>query len=878
MTDMTENMKPQLRMNLKTPMSPGLSHNYTTDKPSSSVTSISSSRIYPKSAFAFHSFFATNKHKCTFDVRLGATKLKNGTERINTPTQVPVKFNCASALTSWPHSREGSLQPFFPSSSAGMSPEPSLPLAASSSRQSPPHKLLKSLVISSDLNALLNNEEDHERYTNPPPSPLFNETISLPKSLRDTTETGLLSPHSLSSLSTTRFSPSSPSYPSSPHIGTSGSHSSCSSASSNSYASPFASPIRRKIDICGHTPDTSVASLESIVEGEPMLKSLPPPPRPRTRRATTGDDASSKVSKAGLMPLHGSRLHDMTVQAGLKPRPVVKPVVNSSAAVRVSRVVVGQDASATETKIWEKFGNSTGPTSSKSSTFLESVTSPSDSSIISVSQVPESSGSPCENSRSLLTITSSSTLIQHRTSRASNNPAVSSSAATSRSSSDTTSTITPEKLEKMEVHSARVRLPSLPAVVPSSKRPRHSIRHFGAARNLGHRSAPLPNIYASTGDLLDQKVSRRVKVLSAEDVLGELFRKEDALHSLRILAKTGTGVTYQEEAPPQLVSPSLSRYSRTSGQSRSTSGLEELVGTSFLRMVEDEEEEEDDLDVDTTLTYRRDTYSSDVRPAGTLPTAPTPTPYPAPSSEVSVMYLDEEQVPDSGKVHPFSGYHPSAELIAPTRSSVFSAKKSVSSRSSNATTALSYARTGRKAYSESSEMGSTSASASTECHGGNATAANVVVQGVNDDEVSRRNRNRRQRPARIYILPTEDKNGTHLQHPTSSNSDALPQLPKLNPPSPLSASFERSLGLPPSSASSATGLAVPVTNQGLSFSGDLSLRRQRSSLISIRTESEESAFSRRPSSISTLAFGNLKSPIENEVHEISSGKDSSSSA
>ncbi|KAJ3790017.1 hypothetical protein GGU10DRAFT_10911 [Lentinula aff. detonsa] len=872
---MTENMKPQLRMNLKTPMNPGSSHDYTTDKPSSFVTSILSSRIYPKSAFASHSFFATHKHKCSFDVRLGATK--NGTERINTPTQVPVTFNCASALPSWAHSREGSLQPFFPSSSAGMSPKPSLPLAVSSSQQSPPPKLLKSLVISSDLNALLNNsEEDHERYTNPPPSPPFNETNGLPKSLQVTTETGLLSPRSLGSLSSTRFSPSSPSYPSSPHIGTSGSPSSCSSASSNSYASPFASPIRRRIDICGHTPDTSVASLESIVEGEPMLKSLPPPPRPRTRRATTGEDDSSKVSKAGLMPFHGSRLGDMTVQAGLKPRPVVKPVVNSSGAMRVSRVVAGQEASATETKILEKFGGSTGPTSSKSLTFLESVTGPSASSIISVSQVPKSSGSPCDNSRSLLPITSSPTLIQHRTSRASN-PAVSNS----RSSSDTASTITPERLE-MEVHSAHqgVRLPSLPAVVPSSKRLRHSIRHFGAARNLSHRSAPLPNIYASAGDILDRKISRRAKVLSAEDVLGELFRKEDALHSLRILAKTGTGVTYQEEAPPQLVSPSLSRYSRTSGQSRSTSGLEELVGSSFLRMVEDEEEEED-LDVDTTLTYRHDTYSSDVRPAGPLPTAPTPTPYAAPSSEVSVMYLDEEQVHDSRKVHPFSGYYPSAELIAPTRSSAFSAKKSVSSRSSKSTTALSYARTGGKAHSKSPEMGSTSASASTECHGGNATAASVAVQGVNNDEVSRRNRYRRQRPARIYILPTEDKNGTRLQHPTSSNSDALPQLPKLNPPSPLSASFERSLGLSPSSASSATGLAVPeitATNQALSFSEDFSLRQQRSSLVSIRTESEESSFSRRPSSISTLAFGNLKSPIENEVHEISSGKDSSSSA
>ncbi|KAJ3989023.1 hypothetical protein F5890DRAFT_178030 [Lentinula detonsa] len=350
---MTENMKSQPRMNLKTPMNPSSSHDYTTDKPSSFVTSILSSRIYPKTAFASHSFFATHKHKCSFDVRLGATKL-NGTERINTPTEVPVTFNCASALPSWAHSREGSLQTL---SSAGMSPEPSLPLAVSSSQQSPPHKLLKSLVISSDLNALLNNsEEDHERYTNPPPSPLYNETNGLPKSLQVTTETGLRSPRSLGSLSSTRFSPSSRSYPSSPHIGTSGSPSSCSSASSNSYASPFASPIRRRIDICGHTPDTSVASLESIVEGEPMLKSLPPPPRPRARKATTGEDVSPKVSKAGLMPLHGSRLGDMTVQAGLKPRPVVKPVVSSSGAMQVSRVVAGQNASATETKILEKFG------------------------------------------------------------------------------------------------------------------------------------------------------------------------------------------------------------------------------------------------------------------------------------------------------------------------------------------------------------------------------------------------------------------------------------------------------------------------------------------------------------------------------------------
>ncbi|KAJ4468554.1 hypothetical protein C8R41DRAFT_854142 [Lentinula lateritia] len=246
------------------------------------------------------------------------------------------------------------------------------------------------------------------------------------------------------------------------------------------------------------------------------------------------------------------------------------------------------------------------------------------------------------------------------------------------------------------------------------------------------------------------------------------------------------------------------------------------------------------------------------------------------------MHLNEGHVFE--KVHPYSGHYSGSRPARPSASSA----KSVSSRSSSSASVLSYAYapTGDERYSKVLKMGSKSGS--TEGYGGNAAAAaNVVVQDVNNDGVSRRSQYRRQRPARISISPTEDKNGTHSQHPTTPNSKALPQLPRLIPPSPLSASFERSLSLSEHTVSEvsfatlavpASPITNPVTNQILPSAEDFSFRQQRSSLVTIQSGSEESTFSRRPGSISTLAFGNLKSGSGNETYEISldSDKDSSS--
>ncbi|KAJ3978173.1 hypothetical protein EV361DRAFT_875490 [Lentinula raphanica] len=255
-------------------------------------------------------------------------------------------------------------------------------------------------------------------------------------------------------------------------------------------------------------------------------------------------------------------------------------------------------------------------------------------------------------------------------------------------------------MEVQRAHQTRER--SRPPSTTQSK-PTHS-------RNPGHCSAP-PDTYATSRDALGRKAARRLKVLSAEDVLGELFRKEDALQSLRILAKTGTGVICQEEIPqeipPQPLSPSSSQYSRTSTRTWSSQGLEERVGSSFLRMAfeeEEEQEEEHDLSADTVLTDREyDSRPLDVRPAGiVLPAAPIPSSCPAPSSEVSVLYLDEleEHASDSKKGHPYSvSCLESKRSVTATRSSASSAKQSVSSRSSSSASALSYALKEDEAYS-----------------------------------------------------------------------------------------------------------------------------------------------------------------------------------
>ncbi|KAJ3879689.1 hypothetical protein F5051DRAFT_484472 [Lentinula edodes] len=845
MTSTTDSMKLQ---RMKTLMN---FHNHTSQEPSSSVKD---PKRCTRSTSPSLSFFALRKRKCTIDVEPGAKNTKGDIEMVCTPTQGPAFLKYACISPSQAPSKKDLSPPLFSSSFPVNMPSPPASSQHSHSRK------LKSLVISSDLNALLNYEENPERYTNRPPSPLSDEANITPESSQVAAGTTSRSVHP----SFSRSPPISPSLPScSPTSRPSTSSSPSSSASSNFHTGPFGSLIHGGNHTWGHTPDTSLTSLASIVEGadgEPLLKSLPPPPRPGNKIVPT------KVARArpGVVP---------GPSASLTSRPVVNPDKDSSAAVhwQISRVLAGEDAFATtKTKILDKTSEQHGRplSASKDSDFKSSKSA--SPSIQTTQTIPPS----YNNSHSLLPLTSYAPLIQNRTPCTSN----SSHSAISASSSDSTSTVTPGRLE-MEVKSTRpnVRLlPSLPPVAPFSNRA-HSIRHSKSAHNLNHHSAPPGTVYASAGDISKRKASRRVKVLSAEDVLGELFRKEDALDSLRILARTGTGITFQEEVPLP-VSPSSSRHSRTSAKSRSTQGLEERVGTSFLRMAFEEDDEEGGSDREDATQI----HSSDLHTAGiSIPTAPRLRP--SHSSEVSVMHLNEGHVFE--KLHPYSGHYSGSGPARPSASSA----KSVLSRSSSSASVLSYAYapTGDERYSKVLKMGSKSGS--TEGYGGNAAAANVVVQGVNNDGVSRRSQYRRQRPARISISPTEDKNGTHSQHPTTANSKALPQLPRLIPPSPLSASFERSLGLSEhivSEVSSATlvvpasPITSPVTNQILPSAEDFSFRQQRSSFVTIQSGSEESTFSRRPGSISTLAFGNLKSGSGNETYEISldSDKDSSSSA
>lgn len=196
-------------------------------------------------------------------------------------------------------------------------------------------------MISSDLNALLNHEENPERYTNRPPSPLSDEADITPEYSQVAAGTTSRSVHP----SFSRSPPISPSLPScSPTSRPSTSSSPSSSASSNFHTGPFESLIHGGIHTCGHTPDTSLTSLASIVEGadsEPLLKSLPPPPRPGNKIKVAG-------ARPGVVP---------GPSASLTSRPVVNPDKDSSAAVhwQISRVLAGENAFATtKTKILDK--------------------------------------------------------------------------------------------------------------------------------------------------------------------------------------------------------------------------------------------------------------------------------------------------------------------------------------------------------------------------------------------------------------------------------------------------------------------------------------------------------------------------------------------
>ncbi|KAF5392459.1 hypothetical protein D9757_002248 [Collybiopsis confluens] len=387
-----------------------------------------------------------------------------------------------------------------------------------------------------------------------------------------------------------------------------------------------------------------------------------------------------------------------------------------------------------------------------------------------------------------------------------------------------------------------LRVPSLPPFPPS----RHTLRSSKSAHNLGHRSAPPAYATNAPPPLVDHSLPR---LLSAEDVLGELFRKEDALHSLRILAQAGTGVmdsleeSYILQEPP--VSPLNSRsasrqsfQSRTSARSRSTLAGDR-VGMSFLRMALEDDEDEDDEDRRQGKGYHHLEKLSSFRSSRTTSRA---------STEDSLMSLDGE--------HSRTSQHPYSE-----GGSVKSVKSTVSR------SALQY---GLSSAAVRAVGGESYGSSTTSKMGSRAT------QGYEDDDIPRPNqlRQRRQQLPDIALIRTE------IIH------DALPQLPKLIPPSPLSASFDRTLSLSgyPSSGSSvqAGEPSTPVT----SCLEEFSFRQERASLVTVCSDSEESCgSSRRPGSISTLAFGKVGSirrkSGESSTREISfvfdSEKDASSS-
>jgi hypothetical protein len=152
------------------------------------------------------------------------------------------------------------------------------------------------------------------------------------------------------------------------------------------------------------------------------------------------------------------------------------------------------------------------------------------------------------------------------------------------------------------------------------------------------------------------------RVLSVEDVLGELFKKEDALDSLRILAQTQIGLI--DEVEDMSLSPEQSTSKNRAG-ARSIRGTE----TSFLRMGP-EEDNGDGSDAERPTDSRSNPHS--------VPFAPCI--YPAPSTEVSVMDLDEEH----SARHPYSGGIGSehGRLLPSSDGSVTTKEKQVLLRSS----------------------------------------------------------------------------------------------------------------------------------------------------------------------------------------------------
>ncbi|KAJ4485627.1 hypothetical protein J3R30DRAFT_3440908 [Lentinula aciculospora] len=265
MTNTTDKMNLQ---QMKTLLNSGFFHYNTNEKPSSFVKSPSSpSRTSPQSVSTSLSFFNRHKRKCSFDFGLSGTKTKSSTEIISTPIQVPED---PATVHSPARSKEDSSQPFF------ISPSPiDISFQHSHSPSALSTRKMKSLVISSNLDALLNHEDNYEPYTNPPPSPLFDETKITP----------ILPSHFPHSPRSQSFTPS---------------------LHSCSPTSRIESPS---------SSDTSSASADAIMEGEPLLKSLPLPPRLGKRRFTTSNDrdVSSEMSKTKPEALQGNRLPSLTV-------------------------------------------------------------------------------------------------------------------------------------------------------------------------------------------------------------------------------------------------------------------------------------------------------------------------------------------------------------------------------------------------------------------------------------------------------------------------------------------------------------------------------------------------------------------------------------
>ncbi|KAF9075032.1 hypothetical protein BDP27DRAFT_1316362 [Rhodocollybia butyracea] len=662
---------------------------------------------------------------------------------------------------------------------------PRVPRAPSAST-SAAHKL-KSLRISPDLDALLKQDElvrlgqeaSESLYTNPLPSPIYSQDLAnTPKS---------------SHLSIPPLSPYSPLYSGMPGS---------SSSSTSSYANNWSPPLSRGSVSC-HTPDTSIASLSSMVRGEPMLKSLPPPPRPGSgyrpgtaekRRAT---DPSSPLIQLGTSeksplrsltaPIFRLELPGSTRRSSAVTQTVAEGDVltNEVTKLAISEQHGPVERSVSETGTFKLRAKHSFPSSSDS-------------------QGPYASAVFCNNDPALIHIASSPRPIHSPV-----------SSVSSPSSSDSSATITPDRCEM------GLRTSPIPPIPISQKQPRHALRSPKSAHDTGHRShgsAPSAG-HAPTVKIHSMARGSSRRVLSVEDVLGELFNKEDALDSLRILARTQTGLMDVPLSPERSTSRHNHRHQiRVRG--RSTQGTE----ASFLRMGL----EDDASDAEQEGQFR----SSNTNSRSTHSVPPAPCICPASSTEVSVMDLDEEH----RARHPHSGGIGSEDgrLLRSSDRSFTTKEKQVSSRSS-----LSYVHVKRK-DGYSAALGSRS--------GSTESCGDVLEQSA----VSR------SRPAQILISSAADWNAPSSP-PTYSNSDASPQLPKVVPPSPLSASFDRSFAFSGYPSSAELDLAV---NQLTSGTEEVSFRQNRSSLVTVCscTESEESCtLSRRPGSFSTLAFGHSTS-------------------